>query len=47
MGVSWNRNDEDVLPISHLAAHLIVSMLGWTLGGLIALVIYRVGRLFV
>ena len=47
MSVSWNRNDEDVMPLRHLAAQAIVSMLCWTLAALIALVIYRVGRLFI
>ena len=47
MSISWNRNDEDVLPMSHLIVHVTVSMLCWVLLALIALVIYRVGRLFV
>jgi hypothetical protein len=45
MGISFNRNDEDVLPISHLAAQFVVSMLCWLLGGLIAITIYRLGQL--
>jgi hypothetical protein len=45
MSVSWNRNDEDVLPIGHLAVQFVVSMLCWLLGGLVAFGIWRLGQL--
>lgn len=45
MNVSRTRNDDDELPIVHLAAHIAVSLLSWTLAALIALTIYRIGQL--
>ena len=44
-GLSWKRKDEDELPLRHMAAQAVVSLLCWTMLVLIGVVCYRISQI--